>query len=171
MMDTTPAKRSDALTVGLGLLTVAVLTLGIFMAFVYAPTDRDQGDAQRIFYIHVPMAWLAYLAMGVVLVGSVGYFAYRRLWPLVRRAINPVYAAQTIERSSPTLKNSLINLLLFRQHRAEISDAVYKTLEEQAAHRLTRVPVDAADPARRSSGQGQPRVCLRQAAARALRVE
>jgi hypothetical protein len=79
-----------------------------------------------------------------ILVGSIGYFALRRLWPLLRRAINPVYAAQTIERSSPTLKNSLINLLLFRQHRAEISDAVYKTLEEQAAQRLTRVPVDAA---------------------------
>jgi heme exporter protein C len=73
MMQRKPANRSDALTLGLGLLTVAVLTLGIFMAFVYAPTDRDQGDAQRIFYIHVPMAWLAYLAMGVVLIGSVGY--------------------------------------------------------------------------------------------------
>jgi len=72
-MQRNPAGRSDTLVQGLGLLTVAVLTLGIFMAFVYAPTDRDQGDAQRIFYIHVPMAWLAYLAMGVVLVGSVGY--------------------------------------------------------------------------------------------------
>ena len=80
----------------------------------------------------------------MMLLSGVGYFACRRLWPLCRRAINPVYAAQTIERSSPTLKNSLINLLLFRQHRAEISDAVYQTLEEQAAHRLTRVPVDAA---------------------------
>ena len=50
-----------------------------------------------------------------VLVGGVGYFAYRRLWPLCVRAINPVYAAQTIEQASPSLKNSLINLLLFRQ--------------------------------------------------------
>jgi heme exporter protein C len=57
----------------LGLAAVLVLTAGIFMAFVYAPTDIDQGDAQRIFYVHVPMAWLAYLAMAVVLVGSVGY--------------------------------------------------------------------------------------------------
>jgi hypothetical protein len=79
-----------------------------------------------------------------LLIGGVGYFTYRWLWPLLRRAINPVYAAQTIEQSSPSLKNSLINLLLFRQHRAEISDAVYKTLEEQAAQRLTRVPVDSA---------------------------
>lgn len=73
MMQRNSTHRSDALVQGLGLLTVAVLTVGIFMAFVYAPTDRDQGDAQRIFYIHVPMAWLAYLAMGVVFVGSVGY--------------------------------------------------------------------------------------------------
>jgi heme exporter protein C len=73
MMQREPTNRRDTLVQGLGLLTVAVLTVGIFMAFVYAPTDRDQGDAQRIFYIHVPMAWLAYLAMGVVLIGSVGY--------------------------------------------------------------------------------------------------
>ena len=43
------------------------------MAFLYAPTDRIQGHAQRIFYVHVPMAWLAYLAFGVIFVGSVGY--------------------------------------------------------------------------------------------------
>ncbi len=79
-----------------------------------------------------------------VLVAGIGYFAIRRLWPLCIRAINPVYAAQTIEHGSPTLKNGLINLLLFRQRRSEIPDAVYHTLEEQAAHGLTRVPVDTA---------------------------
>ncbi|MEX2317921.1 MAG: hypothetical protein WD669_12260 [Pirellulales bacterium] len=79
-----------------------------------------------------------------VLAGGTLYFAYRRLWPLCVRAINPVYAARTIEQSSPSLKNTLVNLLLFRQKRSEVSDAVYHTLEEQAAQRLTRVPVDAA---------------------------
>jgi hypothetical protein len=79
-----------------------------------------------------------------LLVAGAGYFAYRRLWPLCVRAINPVFAAQTIEQGRPSLKNSLINLLLFRQHRTEISDAVYQTLEEQAAQRLTRVPIDSA---------------------------
>ena len=43
-------------------------------------------------------------------------------------------------RAASTLKNGLINLLLFRDRRKEISDAVYHTLEEQAAHGLTRVP-------------------------------
>jgi heme exporter protein C len=43
------------------------------MGAFYVPTDRVQGIVQRIFYIHVPMAWIAYLAFFVVLVGSVGY--------------------------------------------------------------------------------------------------
>ena len=60
------------------------------------------------------------------------------------RAINPVYAARAIEQGSPSLKNSLINLLFFRERRAGISDAVYRTLEEQAAQRLTRVPVETS---------------------------
>src|SRR5574338_316791 len=59
MMQSKSTNRSDLLVKGLGLLAVAVMTVGIFMAFVYAPTDADQGDAQRIFYVHVPMAWLA----------------------------------------------------------------------------------------------------------------
>lgn len=79
-----------------------------------------------------------------LLVASCGYFAVRRLWPLCVHAINPVYAAQTIENNSPTLKNGLINLLLFRQKRAEIPDAVYRTIEEHAAHGLTRTPLDTA---------------------------
>ena len=79
-----------------------------------------------------------------LLVGGAGYFAFRRLWPLCVRAINPVYAAQTIEHGSPTMQNSLINLLLFRQRRSDISDAVFRTLEEQAAHGLTRAPIDSA---------------------------
>ncbi len=83
-------------------------------------------------------------ALFVILVAGCGYFAFRRLWPLCVRAINPVYAAHTIEHGSPSLKNGLINLLMFRQRRSEISDAVYHTLEEQAAHGLTRVPVDTA---------------------------
>ncbi|HVT29284.1 MAG TPA: hypothetical protein VHE81_14810 [Lacipirellulaceae bacterium] len=80
----------------------------------------------------------------VMLVGGVGYVIYSRLWPLLAQSINPVYAARTIEQSSPSLKNGLINLLLLRQRRADISDAVYRTLEEHAAQGLTRVPVDTA---------------------------
>ncbi len=68
-----------------GLLGILVVFAGICMAFLYAPTDTIQGHAQRIFYIHVPMAWLAYLAYGVLFVGSVGYL-WKKTWKWDRLA-------------------------------------------------------------------------------------
>ena len=65
--------QSDRWLLPTGVAAALTLTVGVFMAFIYAPTERTQGHAQRIFYVHVPMAWLAYLAMAVVLIGSVGY--------------------------------------------------------------------------------------------------
>lgn len=56
-----------------GIVSVVLLLIATYMAFLYAPTDAAQGDAQRIFYVHVPMAWLAYLAYVVLFIGSVGY--------------------------------------------------------------------------------------------------
>jgi heme exporter protein C len=43
------------------------------------PADAVQGTLQRIMYVHVPSAWLAYLAFIVTLVGSVAYLITRRL--------------------------------------------------------------------------------------------
>ena len=42
-----------------------------FMALVGAPADAEQGDAQRLMYLHVPAAWLAYLAFTVTAIASV----------------------------------------------------------------------------------------------------
>ncbi|MDQ6747030.1 MAG: cytochrome c biogenesis protein CcsA [Candidatus Dormibacteraeota bacterium] len=57
----------------LGGLTLVVLLFSTGLAFLYAPPDVIQGQAQRIFYFHVPLAWVAYLAFFLVLVGSAGY--------------------------------------------------------------------------------------------------
>ncbi|HEX5096667.1 MAG TPA: cytochrome c biogenesis protein CcsA [Acidimicrobiia bacterium] len=55
----------------LGVLSVlALLGLGYF-ALVAAPPDAEQGDAYRLLYLHVPCAWLAYLAFFVTFVCSV----------------------------------------------------------------------------------------------------
>lgn len=58
-------------------LTQVVAAIG-FMAglvaiFFWVPTEAFQGVSQRIVYLHAPSAWVAYLAFGVVLVGSVAY--------------------------------------------------------------------------------------------------
>lgn len=60
---------------GLGLLALAGLSMAaaLFAALVYAPGERLQGDVQRIFYFHVPLAWTAYLAFTVVAIASAAY--------------------------------------------------------------------------------------------------
>jgi heme exporter protein C len=50
-------------------LVSVVIALG--MAFFYAPTEAVQGHVQRVFYIHVPTAWITYLAFVVVALASV----------------------------------------------------------------------------------------------------
>jgi heme exporter protein C len=57
------------------LIVGAAVAVGLFVV----PADRLQGDAQRIMYVHVPAAWLAYLAFLVTLVGSLGYLLTRDL--------------------------------------------------------------------------------------------
>lgn len=44
-----------------------------------APADAAQGDVQRIMYVHVPSAWLSYLAFFVTLVGALLYLWRRDL--------------------------------------------------------------------------------------------
>lgn len=49
------------------------MAAGLIAVFFLVPTEAFQGVAQRIFYVHVPSAWIAYLAFAIVLVGSVAY--------------------------------------------------------------------------------------------------
>lgn len=61
--------------------------LGILGAFFWVPTDAFQGLPQRIFYVHVPTALIAYLAFGVVLIGSVGFLlSGRKGWDALAHA-------------------------------------------------------------------------------------
>lgn len=76
--------------------------------------------------------------------GAIAYVALRVV-PILLGRINPVYAAYTIEHSAPALKNSLLNFLLFRsRQRGEVSEPVYQALEQQAAAKLSKVPVELA---------------------------
>jgi heme exporter protein C len=69
-----------------GAVAIGML-LSIWAAFLYAPTDRVQGDVQRIMYFHVPMAWLAYLSFFVVFVASIVYLLRRdERWDWVAHA-------------------------------------------------------------------------------------
>jgi heme exporter protein C len=71
-------------TVGRALGWAALVALVVLAMFGLwgAPPDDVQGDAQRLMYLHVPAAWIAYLAFGVTAVASALW-----LWPRTRSAV------------------------------------------------------------------------------------
>jgi heme exporter protein C len=63
----------------LGWATVAAFAILAWAAFGLAPEDDVQGAPQRIFYIHVPSAWIGFLAFFVVFIASLRFLAKRDL--------------------------------------------------------------------------------------------
>jgi heme exporter protein C len=61
----------------LGWISAVSLAAGLVMAFGVAPREVTQGNVQRIMYVHPPLAWVAYLAFGVVALASVVYLVRR----------------------------------------------------------------------------------------------
>ena len=57
----------------LGFTTLALMVAALFMIFAFVPTEADQGIVQRIFYFHVPCAWVAFASFGLVAVAGVLY--------------------------------------------------------------------------------------------------
>ena len=60
-------RRSGALV----LIALALLAAVYVRALKFTPLEATQGAAQKIFYIHVPSAWVAFLAFGIVGICSV----------------------------------------------------------------------------------------------------
>lgn len=69
------ARRMLLVATGASLVALAWLALAV------APPDRVQGDAQRLMYLHVPAAWIAYVAFAVTSLTSALY-----LWRRTRHA-------------------------------------------------------------------------------------
>lgn len=59
----------------LALAALGVLLIGLlhWQVFFWVPTETTMGVVQRIFYIHVPAAWVAFLAFGIVALASAVY--------------------------------------------------------------------------------------------------
>lgn len=60
--------------------TYVVMVIALWFVFVYAPTEKVQGIAQRIFYFHVSSALTMSLAGFVVLVSSILYLWKNTQW-------------------------------------------------------------------------------------------
>jgi heme exporter protein C len=69
---------------GLFFLVAVLMPLSLYCVFRVVPNEVTMGAVQRIFYFHVPSAWVAFLGFFVVFVSSILYLATRRLlWDVV----------------------------------------------------------------------------------------
>src|SRR5205807_137043 len=64
------AERFPIVSMVLLALTFIGMMISIWMIFLYAPTDAIEGDAQRIFYFHLPSAIIGMLSLGIVALGG-----------------------------------------------------------------------------------------------------
>ena len=57
--------------------TVLTLGAGLYMTFLMAPADYQQGETVRIMYIHVPAAWLSLFIYTVMTLSALGTLVWR----------------------------------------------------------------------------------------------
>ena len=72
-------------------LGAVLMVIDVYLVFMVAPTDSVLGNVQRVFYFHVPMAILSFLAFFVVFVASILYLAKRnQKWDRLAHAAGEV---------------------------------------------------------------------------------
>ena len=82
-MTASPTSRTVQ-TLGVLAWAMIALSLGLLLFVAREADDAMGGQLQRIFYFHVPAAWVAYLAFAVVFVASIAYLRTgARRWDLV----------------------------------------------------------------------------------------
>jgi heme exporter protein C len=57
----------------IGVVTILVMAWVVISGLIFTPQDVVQGESVRIMYVHVPSAWIAYLAFIVTAVASAGW--------------------------------------------------------------------------------------------------
>ena len=74
-----PGGRS-LLVDALGVVSIVGVLVGLYLALLWAPTEAVMGDVQRIFYFHMPSAWVALgPSFTVVFVCSIMYLVKKDL--------------------------------------------------------------------------------------------
>ncbi len=82
-MQTDNSKKCKCSQILIWAALVTVLT-SICFIFLYAPTERMEGDVQRIMYFHIPSAWIAFMAFFVVFVASIMFlWKQDRKWDII----------------------------------------------------------------------------------------
>ena len=77
-------------------LAAMVCAAGLYVAFVVAPTDAQQGEVYRIIFIHVPAAWMSmFLYLVMAAYSAISLTFNTRLAAMMARALAPTGAMFT----------------------------------------------------------------------------
>ncbi|GAC1504766.1 MAG: cytochrome c biogenesis protein CcsA [Ktedonobacteraceae bacterium] len=68
-----PLNSQPLVSLVLGALSALGMMISMWLIFVYTPMDALQGEPQRIFYLHVPTAWIGMFAYVVMTVAGIIY--------------------------------------------------------------------------------------------------
>ena len=69
------------------LLSCSLMLTALGLIFIYVPTEEKMGIVQRIFYFHVPIAWISLLAFFMVFISSILYLWKREeKWDVLARS-------------------------------------------------------------------------------------
>ncbi|WP_313571780.1 heme ABC transporter permease CcmC [Comamonas terrigena] len=81
----------------MAVLAVVLAVAGLWLGFVVAPTDHQQGEVYRIIFLHVPAAWMSmFIYLVAALHAALGLVYGTRLSPLLARALAPTGAVFTV---------------------------------------------------------------------------
>ena len=79
-----------------GIAAALLAVAGLYVGFVVAPTDAQQGEAYRIIFIHVPAAWMSmFLYVVMAFWAALGLAFNTRLSSMMATAIAPTGALFT----------------------------------------------------------------------------
>jgi collagen type III alpha len=81
------------------------------------------------------------LALLTIIILISGTWVFFKVVIPFRKKIKTLFAARTIESSSPELNNSLLNLINIEQSRESIRGSIYRSMEKQAAVSLTEMDI------------------------------
>lgn len=63
---------------------LCLMLAALYLVFIWVPNEKTMGIIQRVFYFHVPAAWVGFLAFGIVFIASIAYLVKRNdNWDLI----------------------------------------------------------------------------------------
>ena len=85
---------------GLFAIATVLMVVNFYLILLWAPKEAVQGNVQRIFYLHLPVAWIAYLAFFLVFIFSVLHLRKRSgrwdRWAYSSAELGVVFTSVTI---------------------------------------------------------------------------